>query len=109
MALIAAQKTTLAGTTWTYSAASAADSVVPNNTGSLHVKNGSGVSTTITIVDPGLTPFGQANPDLVITVGAGVEKTIGPFPATLANPATGNVDFTTSPTTSITVAYSTTA
>ena len=47
----------------------------------LHVKNAGGVSTTVTIVTPG-TVDGLAIPDRTVSIPAGADRFIGPFPKT---------------------------
>jgi hypothetical protein len=105
MALLAYQPPALAGTTITYSAAAGGgDTLGWTPGGALRVKNGSGGSITVTVVTPGNTQYGQADPDIPVTVAAGAEKAIGPFPAALA--VDGIVSVTYSGVTSLTVAYS---
>lgn len=102
MALLTQQSLAVTGTTATYSAVSASDSVTPDSGQLLHVKNGSGASVTVTVVIPGTT-WGQANPDIAVTVGAGADKFIPLYPAQ-ADASTGLITVTYSATTSITAA-----
>lgn len=85
-------------------AAGGGDKVPPNDRGALMVVNGSGGSINVTLVVPGNTKYGQANPDVVVAVAAGATKLIGPLPADLADPADGLVAFTYSAVTTVTVA-----
>lgn len=84
-------------------AAGGGDSIAPNDRGALMVKNGSGASITVTMIVPGNTKYGLAQPDPTYVVVAGATAMIGPLPSDLANPATGLVDFTYSGVTSLTV------
>jgi hypothetical protein len=79
------------------------------NTGKelLYVKNGSGSSINVTIAAQSACSFGVTNAvhDLVVAVGAGVEKYIGPFDvARHTNPSTGLASIAYSLATSVTVA-----
>lgn len=104
MALLTRQQPTLAGTTITYAAAAGGgDTIGWSADGVYRVKNGSGGSITVTVVTPGNTKYGQADPDIPVAVAAGAEKAIGPFPAELA--VDGVISFTYSGVTSLTVAY----
>lgn len=105
MALLTYQQPTLAGTTITYAAAAGGgDTLGYTPTGVLRVKNGGGSPITVTVVTPGNTKYGQADPDIPVSVAAAGEKAIGPFPAELA--VDGIVSVTYSGVTSVTVAYS---
>jgi hypothetical protein len=105
MALLSYQQPTLAGTAITYAAAAGGgDTIGYTPNGCLRVKNGSGGSITVTIVTPGNTQYGQADPDVPVAVAAGTEKAIGPFPAGMA--VDGVISITYSGVTSLTVAYS---
>lgn len=68
----------------------------------LHVKNGGGGSINVTLNTPG-TVDGLAVGDLVVAVGAGAEKMIGPFPPGIYNNS-GYVYVDYSGATSVTVA-----
>lgn len=105
MALLTNQQPTLAGTAITYvAAAGGGDTIGYSPTGVLRVKNGGGSPITVTIVTPGNTQYGQADPDIPVTVTNGTEKAIGPFPAQLA--VDGIISVTYSGVTTVTVAYS---
>lgn len=104
MALLSAVTASLQGTTVTYAAAGAGgDTFAYGRNTEFRVKNGSGGSITVTLVVPGNTQFGQAQPDLPITIGAGVEKSIG-LARGLVDGATGTISVTYSAVTSVTVA-----
>lgn len=104
MALLTAQQIAITGTTVTMSAAGASDTVAPDERAFWRVKNASGAPITATVVVPGST-FGQANPDVAVTVEATTgDKLIGPLVRSLADPATGLITLTTSAQTSVTSA-----
>ncbi|USC17037.1 hypothetical protein [Rhodococcus sp. 11-3] len=67
-----------------------------------HYKNDSGSSVTVTVLVPGTTFFGLANPDNAVVVAAGAETLI---PLRKAyDDGTGRATITTSSQTSVTVA-----
>lgn len=105
MALLSVQQVAITGTTPSYGAVSASDTLVPDPRAFLIVKNAGGTSDNATVVVPGST-YGQANPDVVtavpITTG---ERWIGPMVPELADPTTGLITVTHSFTTSVTCAY----
>jgi hypothetical protein len=105
MALLSVQQVVITGTTPSYGAVSASDTLVPDSRAFLIVKNAGGTSDNATVVVPGTT-YGQANPDVVtavpITTG---ERWIGPMTPELADPTTGLITVTHSFTTSVTCAY----
>lgn len=105
MAVLTYQSPTIAGTTLNAVAASVGgDTIVPSASGFLQVKNGGGASITVTIVVPGNTKYGQAQPDVPVTVAAGATALIGILPADLADPSNGRVGISYSSVTSVTVA-----
>lgn len=105
MATLAHQAPSLYGTTVTYAAADVAgDDLGHTRAGVLRVKNGSAGAITVTVVTPGNTKYGQADPDIPVAVAAGTEVAIGPFPDELA--VDGVVSVTYSAVASVTVAYS---
>lgn len=79
------------------------DKVFPNTRGAVLVKNGDASAKTVTVVVPGNTKFGQAQPDVAIVIPAGEQTLIGPFPQELAG-TDGLVSLTYSAVTSVTVA-----
>lgn len=107
MALLAPQSIARTGTVVTFTAATTGpgDTFVANTRGILVIKNASGASITATIVIPGNSEYGQANPDIPVTVAAAAEVQVGPFPANAADPVTGLITVTYSAVTSVTVAY----
>lgn len=105
MALLTRQVAKITGTTITYQAAAAGgDTFQPGDRTELRVRNGGGSSVTVTVVVPGNTRYGVAEPDVPVVVAAGAEVAIGPFPDDLRDPATGTAGVTYSGTTSVTVA-----
>lgn len=105
MALLTHQAPKLAGTTITYGAAAAGGDTLGHTSGGvLRVKNASAGAVTVTVVTPGNTRYGQADPDIPVSVAAAAEVAIGPFPAELA--VEGLVSVTYSAVASVTVAYS---
>lgn len=105
MALLARQVAKISGTAITYQAAAGGgDTFQPEDRTELRVKNGGGSPITVTVVVPGNTRYGIAEPDIPVVVAAGAEFAIGPFPADLRDPATGTASVTYSGTTSVTVA-----
>lgn len=104
MALLSIQQVVITGTTPSYGAVSASDTIVPDERAFLIVKNASGTSDNATVVVPGTT-YGQNNPDVVtavpITTG---ERWIGPMVPALADPTTGLITVTHSQTASVTCA-----
>lgn len=104
MALLTAQQVSIVGTTPTYGAVAASDTVVPDDRTFLIVKNGSGTIDNCVVVVPGST-FGQANPDVTVAVPiTNGERWIGPLNSALADPATGLITITHSQTTTVTCA-----
>ena len=79
------------------------DKVSPNPRGALLVKNGDASSKTVTVVVPGNTRYGQAQPDVAVVIPASEQSLIGPFGPELAG-GDGLVAITYSGVTSVTVA-----
>ena len=103
MAELTVQSISLSGVTPSYeSAAAGGDTFANNGKVLLHVKNGSGSDVDVTITATG-SYLGVDLEDLTITVGAGSEELIGPFPANAFNSA-GVVAVGYSAVTSVTVA-----
>lgn len=69
----------------------------------IHVKNGSGGSLTVTVQTP-ITIDSLAVTDLTVSIAAGAEKLIGPFPLAYYNQTDGHVYIDYSTGTSITIA-----
>lgn len=104
MALLAPQAVSIVGTTPTYSTVNATDTVkLTSNNLYLHVKNANAGAVTVTVVVPG-TKFGQANPDVVVTIAPGAEKFIGSFAGEMVDPTTQLISVTFSPTATVTSA-----
>lgn len=106
MANLAYQQAKVGGTPLTFAAASAGGDVVPPaENGILLVNNASAATVTVTVVVPGNTQWGQAQPDIAVAVAAGKVAAIGPLPVGLADRATDSlVHVTYSATASVTVA-----
>jgi hypothetical protein len=102
MALLTAQAPNITGTAMTYSAVNASDTITPGNNLYLHVKT-AGTGTTVTVVVPG-SLYGQARPDVAVTLGTNTDRIIGPLVGDLADPTTGLITVQYSATTSVTAA-----
>lgn len=85
-------------------ATSGGDTLPPNSSGALLVQNGDSASHTVTVAVPGNTRWGQAEPDITVTVAAGASALIGPLPSDLADPSDGLVHVTYSAVTAVKVA-----
>lgn len=106
MALLAPQYPRITGTAITFSsAAGGGDTIAPAPSSVLHVRNGSGSPITVTVVVPGTDDFGQARPDIAVTVAASAHTAIGPFSSALLLNSSGVIDITYSGVTSLTVAH----
>lgn len=103
MATLTTQSLSVTGTDLTLTAATATvgDKVPPGC--NLVVRNGSGASITVTVVVPGATKYGIANPDFTKAVPAGATCIFAHLPADLADPIDGLVTFTCSSVTTVTV------
>jgi hypothetical protein len=105
MATLAPQQVLVTGTTPNFVAASVGgDACNPDDRVFLRVKNASASSINVTIVDPGLTQIGQANPDPVVAVPATTGDVLINLPASLASLSTGLVSWTYSAVATVTVA-----
>ncbi len=104
MALRSAQNVSVSGAAITMSAVAASDVFVPGSRSFYAVNNAGGGSINATVVVPGVI-YGVANPDIVVAVGAGELKWIGPLVPTLADPTTGLITINHSGTTSVTGAH----
>jgi len=104
MALLTPQQIAITGPAVTLAAASASDTIRPDGRVYLWYKNTNGATRDIVVVVPGTT-YGQARPDITVTIAATTgEKLIGPLPRDLADPTTGLITVTTSAQTGLTVA-----
>jgi hypothetical protein len=101
MALLAYKQVKITGDDITLDPVTGSDTVAPSERGFYEVNNGSGVSVTVTVVVPG-SQYGQARPDVAVTVPAGARRKIGPLVPDLADPATGLITITHAPTASVT-------
>jgi hypothetical protein len=94
----------LDGEVYTLTAVAASDEFPNDGNTLLHVKNASGGSINVTITSVQNCDQGVNHP-VVVAVGAGAEKFIGPFnPTRFNNPSTGRVTVGYSAQTSITAA-----
>lgn len=107
MALLAPQFARISGQAITFaSAAGGGDTIAPTPSSVLHVRNGGGSTITVTVVVPGNDEFGNARPDIAVSVAAGAHTAIGPLSSPLLpDPADGLIDITYSAVTSVTVAH----
>lgn len=101
MANVPVQNPAIAGTVLTATAATAGpDTVSPGSL--LLIQNGSGSAVTATVVVPGNTRYGQAQPDVTtVSIGAGAIAAVGPLGGDLADPTDDLVDVTLSLATSV--------
>lgn len=103
MAKLSAQKITTGGLEPTYSAASSGgDEFTTTGAEFLAVKNGAGSSVDVTVASNNCQ-YGGAH-DLTVTVPAGEERLIGPFPPSRFAIGGGDAEITYSSATSVTVA-----
>lgn len=85
-------------------ASAGGDKVPPNDRGMLVFRNGDAASKTVTLVVPGNTRYGQANPDVAYVVPAGATAYIGPLTSDLGDPTDTNlISVTYSAVTSCTI------
>lgn len=105
MATLAVREVTRAGTVPApVSAAAGGDKFAPSKDTWLRVANGSGASINVTITTPNTLISDVPITDVVVAVGAGVTKEIGPFPYEhFANSADGLADVAYSAVTTVTV------
>lgn len=110
MATLTAQAITAAGVTPTFVAAAGGGDGVPVSGGQkafLRVKNGSGSPINVTLLDPGSTPLGVANGGKVVAVPATTGDVLIALNPNVLNAATGNVEWSYSAVTTVTVAVCT--
>lgn len=104
MALLTPVQAKLTGTALVMGAAAGGgDTIHAGEHTAVIVTNGGVGSITVTVVVPGNTDHGQAEPDVPVTVAAGATKILGPFDADLEDPTDGLIDITYSGVTSVTV------
>jgi hypothetical protein len=102
MALLTATAITRAGVDTAGVAADVAGDTFANNGREYAiVKNGSASPITVTL-DAQVQVDGQAVVDRTVTINAGIEKIIGPFPTGIYNDANGQAKITYSAVTSVT-------
>lgn len=101
MALITAQQVKLTGMTPSFGAAAAGDKVVADGRTALWVHNGSGGSITVTVTATKVVS-GLSLSNLTVTVGAGTDMLIGPFPVDVFGDVNGQAAVGWSATASIT-------
>lgn len=106
MAQLTVQQIKRSGLAPSYVAASAGgDTFAPSSDTFLHVKNASAGAITVTVVTPGNVLGDIAIADVSVSVPAGAERMIGPFPYEyFADPTDGLADITYSAVGSVTVA-----
>lgn len=98
MALLSPQQAAITGTTPSYAAVTASDTVVPDDRAFLIVKNTTGTVDNISVVVPG-SVYGQPRADIAVTVPITTgERWIGPLVGDLADPTTGLITITHSNT-----------
>jgi len=68
------------------------------------VRNGGGVSVTVTAAAPNTCSFGLTGHTAVVSVAAGAEMVIGPFKVVRFNDASGYVQLSYSSVASVTIA-----
>jgi len=103
MAVLTSQRFSTVGLAPTLTAAAAGgDSFTNDGNTYLIVKNASGASITVTVNSQALCNFGFDH-DMVVTVNAGATQQIGPFTTSRYNDASGQVHWTYSAVTSVTV------
>lgn len=104
MATLSKQMISRAGLTPSYAAASGGGDAFANSGAEfLHIRNGGGSSVTLTIATQ-LNVHGLAVADHTVTVPAGEERLVGPFPVGTFNDDEGMVQLGYSGVTSVTVA-----
>lgn len=104
MATLSIQTIARAGLTPSYaSAAGGGDEFANTGIQFAHIKNGSGGDIVVTIATPNSVD-GLAIADRTVTVSAGSEEMIGPFPVAHYNDANSKVQLTYDGVTSLTIA-----
>lgn len=107
MATLTAQLPVVSGLDATYAAADVAgDEFLNTAKECIHVKNGSASPVTVTIASPNACSFSVTDTahDRVVTIAAGDDKFIGPFPKAQFNDVDGMVQVAYSDVTTVTVA-----
>ena len=102
MAALTTQQIAVTGVNPTYASASGGGDTVEAGDGIfIHIKNGDSGSHTVTVAVPG-TEYGQARPDVTVTVPAGESRFIQ-IPRSLAD-TDGRIHLSYSAVTSVTIA-----
>lgn len=102
MAILTAIQPTFAGVLLGAAAAAAGDKFLNDGGQLLYIKNGGG--STITLTLDAQTVGGLTITDPTVSVLAGAEKIVGPFPPAYFTDSTGYLNLSYSSTTSVTVA-----
>lgn len=79
------------------------DRITPDDRGCLAFRNADTTSVVVTLVTPGNDKYGNARPDIAITVPVGATVLAGPLPGDLADPVDGRVVITYAKVTALTV------
>lgn len=103
MAQLTVVQPTFAGVAPSYAAVSASDTFANTGEEVIHIKNGGASATTVTITSAQQCNQGFSH-DLTVTIVAGADKFIGPFPTNRFNNSNGLTTFACSVTTSVTAA-----
>lgn len=104
MAALATQDINFTGLVPSYAACTGGgDSFTPTGRTFLHVKNASGGALTVTVAVQATTAT-LAVSNVAVSVGAGAERMIGPFPQNLFADSTGQAQITYSGVTTLTIA-----
>lgn len=104
MTLLATQSVKTTGIVASYTAVTASDTCVPGDNVVLHIKNGGGAPTNVTLTTPGLVDGDLTTQDRVVAVTNGTDKFIAVPAGLYQDPTTGLATFACSPTTSVTAA-----
>lgn len=106
MALLATQQIKITGLNPSFAAAASSDTVTPDDRTFVIYLNTDAATRTLTLVTPTkLDQFGQALPDVTVTIAATTgREVIGPITQDFADPTTGLATITTSATANVTVA-----
>ena len=101
MALLTVYPISFAGVAPTYAAVGVSDTFLNTGEEVIHVKNGNAADTIVTITSAQQCNQGYSH-DLTVTVAAGADKFIGPFPTNRFNNSSGITTFACSVTASVT-------
>ena len=101
MALLAVNSILYTGVAATYAAVGVSDTFANTGEEVIHIKNGGSGATTVTVTSAQQCNQGFSH-DIEVTVNAGAEKFIGPFPTNRFNNSSGLTTFACSTTTDVT-------